>query len=182
MSKILKHETSVQAVVTLDRKGDIVICGLPGLVIGRDGGLNLDPEHADLTFEYLNCLGVNRLYLLMEDIEIPSETRPLLESIASAHAISLEWLPIVDCGRPDQVIEDVWKSDRLGRQKMLHNKKNIGVACLYGAGRSGMMAASIVAEAGVDPKKAVRYVRKFFAEAVGSKDQERWVAEGTYLH
>ena len=181
MSKISMHDTAVRAVVPLVDLGDVLICGLPGLVIAQDGQTYLDPEHADLTYDFLKSHGVVRLYLLMEDLELPPATKSVLEKAAKFKGIALEWMPIVDYGRPDQAFEDVWTPDRSGRADILENQGSIAVACLYGAGRSGMMAAAISAECGIEPRKAVRYVRKFYSEAVGSKTQEDWVAAGKYL-
>ena len=175
------QDTAVRAVVSLEDLGDVLICGLPGLVIAQDGQAYLDPEHADLTNDYLKAHGVVRLYLLMEDLELPPETKNVLEKSAKAKGIELEWMPIVDYGRPDAEFEQIWKPNRTRRASILENNESIGVACLYGAGRSGMMAAAISAECGIAPRKAVRYVRRFYAEAVGSKTQEDWVASGRYL-
>jgi protein-tyrosine phosphatase len=79
------------------------------------------------------------------------------------------------------IIEEKWKMARQTRFKMLKKQDSVGVACLHGAGRSGMMAAAIGAECGVAPSKAVRYVRRCYTDAVGSVAQEKWVASGTYL-
>jgi protein-tyrosine phosphatase len=181
MTSIAMHETSVRAIVPIEGFGNSVICGLPGLVISHDGTAYLDPEHADTTFEYLHSIGVVSLYLLMEDFELPPETRTVLRQASRKAGVSLIWLPIVDFGRPDAVAEKAWKRGRKKRHKQLQNKDNIAVACLYGAGRSGMMAAAMVAEEGMAASKAVRYVRKYYGEAVGSIAQEKWVASGTYL-
>lgn len=158
-----------------------MICGLPGLLIDFDGTSYLDPEHAELTFKYLACLDVTCLYLLMEDFELPPNTKPVLEASAQKVGITLKWLPIVDFGKPDQASESIWVSEHDEREKILESDKNIGLACLYGAGRSGMMAAAMAAQHGTGPKKAVRYVRKFYSEAVGSPVQEQWAASGSYL-
>lgn len=176
------HETSVRAIVPIKGAGNSVICGLPGLVVAHDGSAYLDPEHAEVTFEYLHSIGVVTLYLLMEDLELPPQTKRVMAKMSKAAGVSLVWLPIVDFGRPDAVAEAAWKDGRGARQMMLRQNDNIAVACLYGAGRSGMMAAAMVAEVGaIDAKKAVGYVRKFYEEAVGSPAQEKWVASGSYL-
>lgn len=181
MTSIAMHETSVRAVVPIKGFGNSVICGLPGLVIAHDGTACLDPEHAEATFEYLRSIGVVSLYLLMEDFELPPETRSVLRKASRKVGVTLIWLPIVDFDRPDARTEKAWKKGREARHKLLLNKENIAVACLYGAGRSGMMAAAMVAEEGMAATKAVRYVRKYYGEAVGSSTQEKWVASGSYL-
>jgi hypothetical protein len=90
------HETAVRAIVPMDGLGDIVICGLPGLVIAFDGSAHLDPEHAEHTFEYMKSIGVSHLYLLMEDMELPAQARSVLEDKAGVAGVTLEWMPIVD--------------------------------------------------------------------------------------
>jgi protein-tyrosine phosphatase len=175
------RETSVRAVVPQEEHGSLVLCGLPGLCMSIDGMPYFDPEHSEQTFEYLSGLQVSLIYFFMEDFELPPEARQMIEETASTHKITVKWIPIVDYGVPSAESEELWKAGRSDRSACLKSGNAIAVTCLYGAGRSGMMAAAITAEVGIETRKAVRFVRQHFVEAVGSLDQERWVAGGSYL-
>jgi protein-tyrosine phosphatase len=117
----------------------------------------------------------------MEDFELPIEAKTLINNLATYSNIEINWIPVVDFHAPNGVAEDLWKAGRAQRKACLDKGESIAVACLYGAGRSGMMAAAVCAEMGVEAKQAVRFVRRHFDEAVGSREQERWVESGTYL-
>jgi len=175
------HETSVRSVVPLDNGGQLAICGLPGLEISRDGSLYLDPCTAEVTFEYLSHLGIKMLYLLMENLEMPKGTNDVLQGHAQTNGIELVWMPIVDFGAPDVAFEGEWKLGFSNRAKILDAGNGIGLSCVYGAGRSGMMACAIAVERGIPAQNAVHFVRTTFPEAVGSKQQENWVSRGDYL-
>ena len=181
MQSIPMHETSVRAVVPLEGRGSIVLCGLPGFCISHDGSPYFSPEHSEQTFEYLAGLGVSLVYLFMENFELPPQAKEMIDATASQFKISAEWIPIVDYATPDDATQEKWKAGRSQRFDCLDRGESIAVTCLYGAGRSGMMAAATVAEMGVETRKAVSFVRQNFVEAVGSLEQERWVAGGTYL-
>lgn len=175
------RETSVRALIPLENDSHLSMCGLPGLLIGRDGTSYLDPENCDLTFEYLRNAGARALYLLMEDHELPPHTEEVVTACGKTYDIELMWLPIPDFSIPSSKAEEQWISDRDRRAKILGSGGGICLSCMHGAGRSGMMAAAVSAERGVEARKAVRFVRKHCADAVGSRQQELWVARGSYL-
>lgn len=153
------------------------MCGLPGLRISHNGSGYFDPEYAELTFEYLAGCKVSLFYLFMEEIELPPQSKKLIEDLGRLHSMTIKWIPVVDYG----TLEALWKGGLSERSDCLGDGDSIAVSCVYGAGRCGMMGAAISAEMGIDAKKAVRYVRKHFGEAVGSIQQERWIAGGTFL-
>jgi protein-tyrosine phosphatase len=174
------HETSVRAVIPLEQGGRLCLCGLPGLEIEIDGSTQFLPLSAELTFEYLKKINTKRLYLLMEDFELPEGTRSNIEQLARDMEIDLSWMPIVDFGIPDQTFEVEWNAGAKERLSVLSSDGCLALSCLYGAGRSGMMAAATLAELGTRASKAVRVIRKTFPKAVGSLEQEDWVANRDY--
>ena len=181
MPAIQVHETSVRAIIPQTKQGCLAMCGLPGLRMAYDGSGYFDPEHAAMTFAYLTDLDVSLFYLFMEDFELPVKSKQLIEELGRQHNIAISWVPIIDYGIPNAETEAIWKFDRNQRSNLLDQGHSIAVSCLYGAGRCGMMAAAISSEMGVDSKKAVGYVRTYYAEAVGSLAHERWIAKGSFL-
>ena len=181
MPPVQVHDTSVRAVIPQEAQGMLAMCGLPGLRVSHDGSGYFDPEYAALTFEYLASLDVTLFYLFMEEFELPPMSKQLIEELGRTSKIAINWIPIVDYGIPEATSEALWKFGRAQRSDCLEDGHSIAVSCAYGAGRCGMMAAAIIAEMGIDKKNAVGYVRKHFAEAVGSMEQERWIAKGSFL-
>ena len=174
-------ETSIRGIVPILGQSKLVISGLPGLEISRDGSLYLDPCSAELSFRFLKSLDTRLLYIMVEDFEMPPHTRSVLQENADACKIDLRYMPVVDFGAPDLPLENLWKQERSDRAKVLEDGHSIALACAYGSGRSGMMAAAVAAETGVGCKEAVAFVRSHFSEAVGSAKQEAWVAAGGFL-
>jgi len=121
MQSIPMHETSVRAVVPLEGRGSIVLCGLPGFCISHDGSPYFSPEHSEQTFEYLAGLGVSLVYLFMENFELPPQAKEMIDATASQFKISAEWIPIVDYA--PKLRRSGWKSGTraLGRWWDLFN-------------------------------------------------------------
>ncbi len=84
-------------------------------------------------------------------------------------------LPIVDMDIPDQNFEDIWAYDgerirhalRIGERVILH--------CYAGLGRTGMIAARILVEMGMDPEMAIKTVRQPNGRRIQTKRQSAFV-------
>jgi len=84
-------------------------------------------------------------------------------------------LPIVDMGVPTQEFEDVWAEEgelirhalRIGERVIFH--------CYAGLGRTGMMAARILVEMGMDPEVAIATVRQDNSRRIQNEKQENLV-------
>lgn len=175
------HETSVRALIPLPKTGKILLSGLPGLEINYDGGAYLDPPSCELTFALLQHHKTKMIYILMEEHEVPGATVESVNKIAETFGVETRWMPIIDFDKPEATFENEWRAGQARRASILSEDGAICMCCLYGAGRSGMMAAALAVEAGVAPEKAVSYLRTFFEEAVGSPAQEKWVVKASYL-
>lgn len=58
--------------------------------------------------------------------------------------------------------------------------RSLALCCLYGAGRSGTVAAAIVCWKGLSPPEALGRLRSAFADSVESPVQEAWIQLQTH--
>lgn len=79
-----------------------------------------------------------------------------------ALALNLLWLhlPIKNMALPDEVFEESWKWAGPRLLKLLSEGQRVFVHCREGIGRSGVVAARLLIESGVDPANAMKMVRK----------------------
>ena len=92
----------------------------------------------------------------------------------------MEWLhlPIPDVSTPGLDFEAKWPevSERL--RSRLDAGENILIHCRGGIGRSGMVAARLLCESGVDAEEAIVRVRAARPGAIETWEQEQWAREG----
>lgn len=94
-----------------------------------------------------------------------------------AQAQGLEWwhLPIVDGAAPGSGFEPAWGRAGSALHARLDAGERVVLHCHAGLGRSGEVAARMLAERGVDAKEAIRAVRRARPGAIQTPEQERWV-------
>jgi len=92
----------------------------------------------------------------------------------------MEWLhlPIPDVSTPGPEFDEKWPavSDRL--RSRLDSGQNILIHCRGGLGRSGMIAARLLCESGVDAEEAIARVRAVRPGAIETWEQEQWARWG----
>ena len=74
----------------------------------------------------------------------------------------IEWrhLPIADFSTPSQYFEQQWIEEGAQIRHLLRAGVDILVHCKGGLGRAGMISARLLVELGMDPKQAIRAVRR----------------------
>lgn len=167
--------TSVRAVIECPRDGRFIMLGFPGLSISADGNAYLDPERLDLTITALSALDVRILIALTQHEELPLEAFGLLSAAAASENVLLRHLPVVDFGIPDEAFREEWRRLAPDVHSLLDRGSSIASACQHGAGRSGLVAALVLVERGMEPRAAIDLVRCHFAEAIENAAQEHWL-------
>lgn len=84
-------------------------------------------------------------------------------------------LPIMDMNVPDPDFEDDWAVEGKQIIASLVAGERIVLHCLAGLGRTGMIAARLLVELGMEPALAVIEVRKVRIRAIQTEDQEAYV-------
>lgn len=79
-----------------------------------------------------------------------------------ALSLNLLWLhlPIRNMGLPDEMFEENWRWMGPRLQGLLRDGQRILIHCKEGIGRSGIVAARLMIESGIDHSSAIRAVRK----------------------
>ncbi len=154
--------------------GRIGMCCCPG----RNHPLATSPDWrrdlgADL--EAIRAWGAGILVTLMESFELreygvadlPERTRGL----------GLDWLhlPIRDMDIPGADFTGRWRDGGADLRARLSRGEAIVIHCLGGLGRTGMLAACLLTESGLQPGQAIQAVRKVRSGAIQTRAQEDWV-------
>jgi ADP-ribosyl-[dinitrogen reductase] hydrolase len=89
----------------------------------------------------------------------------------------MEWyhLPIADMGVPHSEFEQQWTRVGAELHRRLHGGETIVVHCLAGLGRTGLVAARVLVEAGMDADDAVAAIRRARPGTIQTSEQERHV-------
>ena len=84
-------------------------------------------------------------------------------------------LPIVDVSIPNEKFEQEWDVAGEELRSILRRKLDVLVHCRGGLGRAGTIAARLLVELGMEPKKAIASVRAARPGAIETSDQEKFV-------
>lgn len=157
--------------------GRLVLSGWPGLRITTAGEAWIDPEAAAATLAEFQGLEVTVLVTLCEPADLPPQAVPQLRHRARQGALRFVNAPIRDYQPPDDRFMRQWGVLAPALNERLDAGAAVALACSYGAGRSGTIAALMLAEYGYPMSDAIRQVRAAFDLAIESAVQERWLME-----
>jgi protein-tyrosine phosphatase len=137
----------------------------PGHTYRRDAGRDL---------EELRAQGVHTLVLLVEDAELERWSNPGIATIAERAGLRMRRFPIPDGGAP--TLDTMAEIQAVLREA--RGSGDVAVACMGGVGRTGMVAACALVDAGSTAARAIARVREVrHPTAVETEVQERLVVE-----
>ncbi len=84
-------------------------------------------------------------------------------------------LPIADFSVPDAQWEELWRGAGPNIRSVLKRGGKVCIHCMGGYGRTGMVAARLLIEFGVEPEEAIARVRSARPGAIEMPQQEAWV-------
>lgn len=84
-------------------------------------------------------------------------------------------LPIIDMDIPNQEFENVWAVEGERIRHALRIGERVIIHCYAGLGRTGMIAARILVEFGVEPEQAIRLVRRDDRRRIQTRAQANFV-------
>ncbi len=169
------NSTSIRAVVDCPGGGRVITLGIPGLAIRHDGTAWLCPEDSVATLTALKALNAVMFVLLAEDTEFPRGVRLALRGVCRQKGMQFIGLPIVDFSVPTPAWQRAWRKIEKCLHQQLDGGAAIALCCLYGAGRSGMIAAMLLQARGLSVNEALSSLRNTFPESVESPVQEAWL-------
>jgi len=119
--------------------------------------------------------GANGLVCLLEHHELSMHRIENLGEETEARGLWFKHLPIVDMGTPNQEFEDKWAVEGERIRHALRIGERVIFHCYAGLGRTGMMAARILVEMGMDHEAAIIEVRRANRRRIQTKGQSAYV-------
>lgn len=129
----------------------------------------------DLDLQVIMDWGTEVLVTLIEPFEFELLSIPELPEKVREYGIRWLHLPIVDVWVPDALFEDAWEAAGEELRKVLSAGGRIVMHCRGGLGRTGLVAARLLIEFGMDPREAIRRVRAARPGAIQTREQEEYV-------
>ena len=129
----------------------------------------------DADIEAIRDWGASAVVTLMEEHEL--EQLQVANLGAATSALGMEWLhlSIRDVDIPDDVFELQWVYAARELMRRLARGEKILLHCRGGLGRTGLVAACLLIESGVQPADALAKVRTARRGAVETRAQEEYV-------
>jgi len=167
------HPLQINAVAVPGTTGQIGMTLCPGKVQSNalSGTWDRDLE-ADM--EAIEHWGASTVISLMEPHELKAVKVPHLPHRASAKMQHYA-LPIRDGGTPEAKWEAAWAQVGPEVRETLQQGGKVLIHCLGGLGRTGLLAAKLLVEFGMEPKKAMAAVRNARPDTIENTDQEAYV-------
>lgn len=157
--------------------GHIALTAWPGLREDPSGSLWIDPEDTSDLLRGLRELRTTRIFGLCEENDLPSGTIGLWRDATQATGLVADHMPICDFAPPDAAFMKKWTRLRPELLARLVYGETVALSCLFGAGRSGTVAALLLAENGLDMRTAIARVKAGFSPAIESPQQDSWLRQ-----
>jgi len=167
-------ELTVDIIEVPGVSGRIGMCACPGGRRVRQPDYR-PVEDLDQDLATLTALGANGLVTLLEEGELQYLGLDILPIEVRNHNLWWRHLPIKDMAIPSQVFEQRWDLESPALHDSLQGGECLILHCWAGLGRSGMIAARLLVEFGLDPQAAVLRVRDARPGAIQTRQQEKYV-------
>lgn len=123
----------------------------------------------------IRAWGAQALVTLLERSEFDLLNVTRLGDVAEVAGLDWYHLPIPDMGAPGWQFERRWVYAGARLRRLLRRGGRVVIHCRVGLGRSGTIAARLMAELGISPAEAILRVRKARPGAIQTPEQERHV-------
>lgn len=157
--------------------GQIALTAWPGLREDPSGRPWIDPEDTSDLLEGLRELRTTHILGLCEENDLPSGTIDLWREATKTVGLVGTHMPIRDFTAPDAAFMRNWTRLRPELLARLVRGETVAMSCLFGAGRSGTVAALLLTETGLDMPTAIARVKTGFGPAIESPIQDRWLRQ-----
>ena len=119
--------------------------------------------------------GANGVVCLVEPHELKMNRVEALPAMVREAGLWWIHLPIIDMDIPSQAFEDAWAVEGERIRHALRIGERVALHCYAGLGRTGMIAARILVEFGVEQEEAIRRVRVANRRRIQTKGQANFV-------
>lgn len=119
--------------------------------------------------------GANGVVCLVEPHEIKLNKVEALPGMVEDAGMWWKHLPIIDMDIPTQAFEDEWAVEGERIRHALRIGERVAFHCYAGLGRTGMIAARILVEMGIENEEAIRRVRADNRRRIQTRGQANFV-------
>ncbi|VAW69735.1 putative protein-tyrosine phosphatase [hydrothermal vent metagenome] len=168
------HPLRIDSVAVPGADGRIGLTFCPGKssegLYGGNWERNLEHD-----LKTIQAWGARVLVSLMEEHEF--DLLGIADFMDILSASTFEWfhLPIKDMQIPDSAFEQQWSTIGPLLQQQLKAGESIVIHCRGGLGRTGLLAARMLVEAGISPVNAVADIRTARAHSIETYAQENYI-------
>lgn len=103
--------------------------------------------------------GASALVTLIKTRELTVLQVPHLPGMALKFGLAWHYLPIGETDLPDDLFDELWRESGGRLREILAAGGRIVIHCRDGLGRTGLVAARLLVESGMEPEEAIRLVR-----------------------
>lgn len=126
----------------------------------------------------LDAWGADALLSLVEPAEFARLGVPQLPAVMTEHRIQWLHVPVTDMGTPDAASRAAWAQAGPTIDALLARGGRLAIHCAAGLGRTGTIAAALLARTGIDPETAIATVRTARPGTLETAAQEAFVHTG----
>lgn len=147
----------------------------PGVRVHQSTGVSR--KHMMVDIEALKEWGVNGVVSLIEPHEFKMNKVEELPKLLTDAGIWWLHLPIIDMEIPSQEFEDEWAVKGEQIRHALRIGERVAIHCYAGLGRTGMIAARLLVEMGMENEAAIKAVREPNSRRIQTKRQAMFVRQ-----
>ena len=175
MEKYLELEEKKQTLSRVEipgHKASLLLTAFPG----RTSANTFSLKKMSSVFNLLENEGCSHFLSLVEDGEFDDYCgKAVLEAETKKRLINWIHLPIADMDIPKNNTLDGLNKVRPELLEAIKTERSIAIHCMGGLGRSGTVAAIILADLGISVQSAIGVVRQFRPGAIETRAQENFV-------
>jgi protein-tyrosine phosphatase len=172
----ISHPLQIAEVKVNDDYGTIGVTFCPGKH-DRMAVTGIWERDLNIDLDTIKVWGASLVLTLLESSEMSDLNVPTLGEEVEKREMQWVHLPIADYSIPDDEFEQRWLEEGKAIRHRLRCGDNILIHCKGGLGRAGTIAARLLVELGIEPKKAIRMVRKVRVGAIETHAQLKLVQQ-----
>jgi protein-tyrosine phosphatase len=113
----------------------------------------------------------------MPSAELAHNAASTLPALCATQGLNWLHLPVADEQVPLEDFDAAWPAASVQIRELLATDKAIAIHCKGGSGRTGLIAARILIELGIDRSEAVRLVQALRPKAIRHPAHADWIAQ-----